>query len=162
MNSSHKIVRSIWNTTLKLCADYAKQFVRNTQNCGKINYGFCTMITHQLTDWCLCLSFWPKITPQLPYSPSWILHHWNAPGHTSMIVREFLAKNHVSTTIFTIMDIVPWERTSSSQNIDACVWVFGQKQNNNHASTTVFIGLGRRWLFPLPKTEASDERNRFC
>ena len=28
----------ISNNTLKLCADYATQFVRNTQNCGKTNY----------------------------------------------------------------------------------------------------------------------------
>ena len=27
--------------------------------------------------------------------------------------------------------------------------VFGQKQNRNHASTTVFTRLGPRWLFPL-------------
>ena len=26
-----------------------KQFIRNAQNCGKINHGFCTTITHQLT-----------------------------------------------------------------------------------------------------------------
>ena len=36
---------------------------------------------------------------------SWILHHDNLPAHTSMIVREFLAKkencNHASTTVFT-------------------------------------------------------------
>ena len=54
-------VRSIRHTTLMLCADCAKQFVRNAQNCGKSNHGFCTMIAHQLTHLCLCLSFWPKI-----------------------------------------------------------------------------------------------------
>ena len=61
MNSCHKVVRSIRNTTLKLCAVCAKQFVRNSQNCGK--------------------------------KQSWILHHDNAPAHTSMLVLEFLAKN---------------------------------------------------------------------
>ena len=35
MKSCHTVVRLIKNTTLKLCADCAKQFVRNTQNCGK-------------------------------------------------------------------------------------------------------------------------------
>ena len=35
MNSWYKVVRSIRNTTLKLCADCAKQFVRNEQNCRK-------------------------------------------------------------------------------------------------------------------------------
>ena len=69
MNSCHKVVRSIKYITLKLCADCAKQFVRNAQNCGKSNHGFCTMITHQLTQRRLCLSFWPKTKPQLPYSP---------------------------------------------------------------------------------------------
>ena len=39
LNSCHKVVRSIRNTTLKLCADCAKQFVRNAQNCGRINHG---------------------------------------------------------------------------------------------------------------------------
>ena len=28
-------------------------------------------------------------------NPSWILHHDNAPAHTSMLVREFLAKNKI-------------------------------------------------------------------
>ena len=35
MNSVHKVVRSKRNSTLKLCRDCAKQFVRNVQNCGK-------------------------------------------------------------------------------------------------------------------------------
>ena len=59
----HKVVRLIRNNTLKLCADYAKQFVRNAQNCGKTNLGFCTMIIHQLTHRCLYMSFWPKTKP---------------------------------------------------------------------------------------------------
>ena len=73
MNSSHKVVRSIRNTTLNLCADCAKQFVRNAQNCGKTNQGFCAMITHQLTHRCLCMTFLTKnktvIISQPPYSP---------------------------------------------------------------------------------------------
>ena len=60
----------------------------------------------------------------------------------------------------TIMDFVPWLRPSS--HIDACAWVFSQKQNRNHASTTVFTGIGPRWLFSLPKTEDTDERKTFC
>ena len=63
MNSCHKVVRSLRNTMLKLCADCEKQFVRNAQNCGKGNHGFCTMIRHQLTYWWLCVSFWPKTKP---------------------------------------------------------------------------------------------------
>ena len=35
MISCHKVVRSIRNTTLKLCTDCAKHFVRNAQNCEK-------------------------------------------------------------------------------------------------------------------------------
>ena len=65
----YKIVRSIRNTTLKLCADCAKQFLRNAQNYGKSNNGFRTMITHQLTHRCLCVSLnhrlyriWPPLT----------------------------------------------------------------------------------------------------
>ena len=53
LSSCHKVVRSKRNTTLKLCGDRAKQFIRNAQNCGKNNHGFCTMITHQLTQRCL-------------------------------------------------------------------------------------------------------------
>ena len=94
MNSCHKVVRSIRNTILKLCADCVKQFVRGAQNCGKTNHGFCTTITHQLTHRCLCVSLWPN-------------------------------------------------------------------QNRNHASTTVFTGLGPRWLFPLSKTEDTDKRKVF-
>ena len=60
MNFFHKIVQSIRNTTLKLCVDCVKQFVRNAQNCGKTNRGICTMITYQLTHRCLCVSFWTK------------------------------------------------------------------------------------------------------
>ena len=55
INSCHKVARSITNTTLELCADCAKQFDRNAQDCGKIN------------------NF----------------------AHTSMRVREFLAKNEI-------------------------------------------------------------------
>ena len=40
---------TIRNITLKLCVDCEKQFVRNAQNCRKINHGFCIMIMHQLT-----------------------------------------------------------------------------------------------------------------
>ena len=29
----------------------------------KTNQGFCSMITHQFTHQCLCLSFWPKTKP---------------------------------------------------------------------------------------------------
>ena len=54
---------------LKLWADCAKQFVRNGQNCGKTNHGYCSKITHQLTHRCLCV--WNKtvIIPQPPCSP---------------------------------------------------------------------------------------------
>ena len=40
MKSCHKVVRSIRNTILKLCANCAKQFVRNAKNCGKTNLEF--------------------------------------------------------------------------------------------------------------------------
>ena len=56
--SCHKVVRSIGNTTLKLCVDCAKQFVRNAQNCGKTNQGFCIVIRHQLIHRCLYVRFW--------------------------------------------------------------------------------------------------------
>ena len=49
MNSCHEVVRSLRNTTLKLCADCVNHFVSNAQNSGKTNHGFCTMIKHQLT-----------------------------------------------------------------------------------------------------------------
>ena len=64
---------SIRNTTLKLCTDCAKQFIRNAQNCGETNHGFWTIIKHQLTHRCWCMGFWPKtkivIMPQPPCSP---------------------------------------------------------------------------------------------
>ena len=47
-------------------------------------------------------------------------------------------------------------------SIDTCAWVFGQKQNRNHASIFVFTRLGYNWLFPLPKTEDTDEKKRFA
>ena len=75
MESCHKIVGSIRNTTLKLCTDWVKQFIGNAQNCKKANLGFCTMVMHQLTHLCLCFSFWSKkkkkkkkIMPQPLYS----------------------------------------------------------------------------------------------
>ena len=48
MNSCHKVVRSIRNITLKLCADCAKQLVRSRKSCGETNNGLCFMISHQL------------------------------------------------------------------------------------------------------------------
>ena len=63
MNSYHKDVRSTINTTLKLCADCGKQFVRNAQNYRKTKHGFCIMLTDQITHRCQCVSLWPKIKP---------------------------------------------------------------------------------------------------
>ena len=63
MNFCHKTVWSINNNTLKLCADCAKQFVRNEENCGKTKHEFYTLITCQLTRRCLCMSFWLKTKP---------------------------------------------------------------------------------------------------
>ena len=54
MNSCHMVVRPIRNTTLKLCADCAKQLVKNALDCGKTNHGFCTMITHQISHIVAC------------------------------------------------------------------------------------------------------------
>ena len=45
---------------------------------------------------------------------------------------------------------------------DACAWVFCQKQNRNHGSTTVFIGIGPGWPFFLSKTKDNDEKKAFC
>ena len=45
---------------------------------------------------------------------------------------------------------------------DACLWVYGKKQNRNHATKTVFTGLDPRLLFPLSKTKDIDERKAFC
>ena len=60
-------------SALKLWADCAKQFVRNVQNCGKTDHGFCNVITYQLSNRCLCVSLWAKnktiIMSQPPYSP---------------------------------------------------------------------------------------------
>ena len=39
---------------------------------------------------------------------------------------------------------------------------FWPKTNRNHASATVFIGLGPRSLFPEPRTGDTDERKAFC
>ena len=63
MISCYKVARLIRNTTLKLCGDCEKQFVRNAQNCEKTNHRFCTMLTHQLIHRWLCVSFWPKTEP---------------------------------------------------------------------------------------------------
>ena len=60
MNSYHKVVRLVRNITLKLWADSPNQYVRNAQNYGKTNHGFCTMITLQYTHRCLYVGFWPK------------------------------------------------------------------------------------------------------
>ena len=38
-----------------------------------------------------------KKRPDLWKNNSWLLHHDNAPAHTSLLVREFLAKNNTVT-----------------------------------------------------------------
>ena len=38
-----------------------------------------------------------KKRPDLWKNNSWLLHHDNAPAHTSLIVREFMAKNNTVT-----------------------------------------------------------------
>ena len=133
MNSCHKVVWSIRNTILKLCADCAKQFVRNAQNCGKTNQEFCGMLTvffdcnglvhhvflpqgrmvnkeYYLEGMRRLREAIRRKRTELWKNQSWILNHDNAP----MLVRDFLAKNK---TI-----IMPNHRTwllltiSSSQN----------------------------------------------
>ena len=49
----HELLPHIINITLMLCADCAKQFVRNAQNCAKTNHGFYTMRrseTHKIVE----------------------------------------------------------------------------------------------------------------
>ena len=60
VNSCHKVVRSIKNTILRLCADCAKAIRQKRTELGK--------------------------------NQSWILQHDNAPTHTLMPMREFLAR----------------------------------------------------------------------
>ena len=38
-----------------------------------------------------------KKRPDLWKNNSWLLHHYNSPAHTSLLVREFLAKNNTVT-----------------------------------------------------------------
>ena len=58
-NSSHKVVRSILSWSYAPMA----QIIKNPQNYGKTNHGFCTKITYRLTRWCLCVSFCSKTKP---------------------------------------------------------------------------------------------------
>ena len=135
MNSCHNVVRSIGNTILKLCVDWEKLLVRNSQNCGKSKHEFCTMITYHLTK-PIC-EFLAKnktiIIPQLPHPIDW---DW--PPLTC-------------THGFGIM-------IAHQPHMDRCVWAFVQKQNHNHRNHHF---IQRSW-FPLPKTEDTDERKGFC
>ena len=54
--------------------------------------------------------------------------------------KQFLQNFGKTKHVFAI-----WLRTSLY--IDACVWVFSQKQNRNHVSISVFIRLSPCWLF---------------
>ena len=76
MNSYNKDVRSIRNTTLKLCSNWGKQFVRNTHHSGKTNQGFCTSSHIDVCAWAFAKKKTVIIT-QPPYSldlvPSWHL-----------------------------------------------------------------------------------------
>ena len=56
------------------------------------------------------------------------------------------------------MDSAPWKRATS--HIDACAWVFGQKRNRKYASTTVYNGLGRCWLFLFPKLKTPMKKGK--
>ncbi|UYV61131.1 hypothetical protein LAZ67_1003537 [Cordylochernes scorpioides] len=49
ISSCHRVERSIWNITCKLCAIYAKQSARNARICERTKIGFCTTITPLLT-----------------------------------------------------------------------------------------------------------------
>ena len=51
--------------------------------------------------------------------------------------------------------------THQLTHIDACTWVLGQKQNRNHASTTVFTGFGPCYFFLFPKLKATMKWKRF-
>lgn len=39
-----------------------------------------------------------RVRPELAREGRWILHHDNAPAHTSLVVREFLSKNSITVT----------------------------------------------------------------
>ena len=63
MNSCQKVAWSIRNTTLiEVMSSRVKQFVRDAQNCGKINHGFCT--THP----CLYLYYSPDLLPDFLFT----------------------------------------------------------------------------------------------
>ena len=92
----------------------------------------------------------------------WILHHDNLAANTSMLVREFLAKN--KTVIMPqspySTDLVPAESTAHTSMF---VREFLSKNKTVVMPQPLYsTDLAPRWLSPFPKTEDSDARKAFC
>ena len=160
MNSSQKVVRSIRNSTLKLWADCAKQFVRNERNYRKSNDGFCTIITDQLTHQCLCVRFWTKASslnqassPPLPFSSS---QNWKKRRQESVLLWLRRSNSNWNRSCWRFQKACVRSVSRIGENAGLGAFI------RNYASTTVFLGFGPRCHFPLPKTEITDERKAFC
>ena len=62
---------------------------------------------------------------------SWILRHDNAPAHTSILVREFLAKNKIVTTVFIglgLRRLFPFPKTKDTNEMKVFCYDWGHKR----------------------------------
>ena len=106
---------------------------------------------------------------ELCKNQSRILHHDNPPAHTSTLGREFLAKNKIVimpqplySPDLAAADFFLFPELKTPRKWKGFATIKEIKANRNYASTIIFTGLGCRWLFPLPRTEDTKERKRFC
>ena len=137
-NSCHKVVRPIRNITLRLGDDCVMQsWILHHDDAP----AYTSMIVREFLHKNRIV-----IMPQPPFPPTLagVVHHEFFPqGRTANKEYYLEVRRRLCDAI---MDFVPaWWRTCI--HIDDCTWVFGQKQNRNHALTTVFTGLGLRWIF---------------
>jgi hypothetical protein len=56
-----------------------------------------TVLHTTVTFYGKCMKMCENFTPNFRQQKNWLLHHYNAPSHTSIFTREYLTKNNMTS-----------------------------------------------------------------
>lgn len=90
-----------------------------------------------------------RAQPDFAQGGRWILHHDNAPAHTSLVVREFLARRSITVTpaLFTRFSPLATSPVPKMQNDASGVALggCGSQQGGNDTATEDFQQSYQQW-----------------